>query len=94
MTTGRAFRTLGPVMGNGLRTYWNRCEQGDTRIFTLSRERRLAATAELRLMDGQWGRGQVKAPFRKPLLRGVDRAVAALLAEHQGAQHRTPGREK
>ena len=94
MTTGRAFRTLGPVMGNGLRTYWNRCEQGDTRIFTLSREGRLTAAAELRRMAGQWSIGQVEAPFRRKLPRGVDRAVAALLAKHQGAQHRTPGREK
>ena len=60
----------------------------------LSREERLEAAAEIRLMDGQWGRVQVKAPFRRKLPRGVDRAVAALLAEYQGIQDRTPGRER
>ena len=94
VTNGRALRDLGWTMGNCLRTYWNQCEQGNTRIFTLSREGRLTAAAELRRMAGQWSIGQVEAPFRRKLPRGVDRAVAALLAEYQGVQDRTPGPEK
>ena len=89
VTNGRALRELGSAMGNCLRTYWSECARGQTRIFTLSREDRIVAAAELRQMAGRWSMGQIEAPFRKRLPRGVDRAAAGILAEYQKAQDQT-----
>ncbi len=86
VTNGRDLRKLGDSMGNCLRTYWQQCREGRSRIFVIQRDGKTAAAAELRQTNGRWSTGQVEAPFRGQLGEEIRPAVEALRKIYQAAQ--------
>ena len=85
VTNGRDLRKLGDSMGNCLRTYWQHCREGRSRIFVIVEDGRTAAAAELRNTNGRWSTGQVEAPFRGRLRVAIMPAVEALRNMYQKA---------
>ena len=85
VTNGRDLRKLGDSMGNCLRTYWQHCFEGRSRIFVIVEDGRTAAAAELRNTNGRWSTGQIEAPFRGKLRAAIMAAVEALRSMYQKA---------
>lgn len=60
ITTGMDLQRLGQEMKNCIGTYWQRCMDGSTRVFSLHSQGELAGAGELSRNDGNWQTGQVE----------------------------------
>ena len=69
---------LGREMGNCLSTYWQRCQAGSNRIFTLWKDQELIAAGEIRKHLAGWTTGQMEKHRHKDAGEEAEQALAEL----------------
>ena len=91
VTTGRALAALGETMGNCLATFWDRCQSGHSRIFTVreTQAEKHTAAAEIQRDGTAWRGGQLEGHHRRPVSEAMREAVAALPALYQKADRKS-----
>jgi hypothetical protein len=98
VTTGRELQHTANIMQNCLATYWQRCLQGRSRIFTIHQAHdqsqhpgyppTLLAAVELTDRNGSWQIGQMEGPRRGPLPDQALMAAQHLQGLYQEAHER------
>lgn len=91
VTDARRLVQLGNSMGNCLSTFWDRCKQGTSRIFTAhdAKDQKLLAAVELMSHSGIWTTGQIEGPARSSYPAHVDRDATQLARQYQSAHRET-----
>ena len=90
VTSAKTVQGLARRMRNCLMTFINPCENGKSRIFTLSTADQLHAAAEIKLSGGTWLLSQLEAPLRTPVPQHV-RNAAAQIPHHYQQALKNPG---
>ena len=96
LTSSRELQHTGNIMRNCIGTYWDKCLQGTSRIFTMHQAKgpsqpqgypqQIMAAVELTVRNGSWQIGQMEAPMRGPMPDQALKAARHLRDIYQEAQ--------
>ena len=84
--SGRELHRLGDEMGNCLGSYSKLCEQGETRIFTVTSNGEIAAVAEINRVGNVWRLGQIEGRHRSKPTPDTMAKIALLPRLYEGAE--------
>ena len=77
-------------MGNCLATYWQQCQNSNSRIFTVRVNGKLKAAVQIINQGTRWTRDQAQAPHNLDFDRHILQATDKLARAYQEAETHSP----